>query len=57
MNESEYYAWTCGWYRSEFKYQDADECYYAAKEFAANHTGIDKYDIRIWRRLTEEVFI
>jgi hypothetical protein len=55
--ESERYSWTCGWYRSEFKYTNADDAYADAKQFVNNHFSTKEEDIRIWCRKVEEVWL
>ena len=58
--ESELYCWTIGWRgRSEFIYRDADAAYRAGVEWANQYLSHDRGtpDIRIWRRLTEEVYL
>jgi len=55
--ESERYSWTCGMYRSEFTYLDADSAYAAGDEFKRNHGSTKDNDVRIWCRTIEEVYI
>lgn len=53
--ESDRYAWTVGWVRSEFNYLDADVAFEAAKKWSEDHYNAGKNDIRVYRRLIEEV--
>lgn len=54
--ESERYCFTIGWVRSDYVYDNADEAYQSAKAWCEANAH-DVGNIRIWRRLIEEVYI
>jgi hypothetical protein len=54
--ESERYAWSAGWFKSDWIYLDADNAQRGAEEWCRNYNK-DTAHIKIWRKLIEEVLL
>lgn len=55
--DSELYAWSYGFAKSDWQYKDAQAAFDAGSKWAGLDSDGNAKDVKVWRRVIEQIFI